>query len=55
MLAFILNLAGIIGVSLVAYGLATTKTVNGLTDSEETHPYLAVFLELVAIAIIFHA
>lgn len=52
---FILKLAGIIGVSFVAYGLATTKTVNGMTDSEETHPVFAVILELGAIFIILVA
>lgn len=49
MLRFILKLIGIIGASIVAYFLATTK--DGVL--EETHPFLAVILEAVALAIIF--
>lgn len=51
MLTFILKLAGIIGASAVAYSLATTKKESG--PFEETHPYMAIILEIGALAIIF--
>lgn len=51
MLAFILKLVGIIGASVVAYFLATTKISSG--PLEETHAFLAVVVELGSLAIIF--
>ena len=51
MLIFILKVSGIIGATIVAYALATTKTAEGtLTD---THPFWAVLVEVAALAIIF--
>ena len=51
MLVFILKVLGIIGATIVAHGLATTKITEG--PLERTHPFMAVILELVALAIIF--
>lgn len=51
MLVFILKALGIIGATIVAYALATTKVGNG--PFEETHPFLAMLLEVLALAIIF--
>ena len=52
MLVFILKVLGIVGATIVAYALATTKVTTG-EIFEETHPFMAVILELVALAIIF--
>lgn len=49
MTEILLKFLGIIGVTVVAYGLATKK--EGTLG--ETHPYLAFFLELGAFAVIF--
>lgn len=53
MLVFILKALGIIGASAVACFLAATKIDIG--PCEETHPFMAVILELGALAIIFFA
>ncbi len=49
MAEIILKILGMMCATLVAYELATKK--DGVL--KETHPYLAVFLELGALAIIF--
>lgn len=51
-LVFILKVLGIIGATIVAHALATNKVTTG-EIFEETHPFMAVILEIVALAIIF--
>lgn len=51
MFTFILKSVAIIGASVVAYSLATTKIGEG--PIEKTHPILAIILELGTIFIIF--
>ena len=49
MVEIILKILGIMCATVVSYKLATTK--QGVL--QETHPYIALFLELGALAIIF--
>lgn len=47
MAEILLKFIAVIGTTIVSYSLATKE------DAGETHPYAAVFLELVALSIIF--
>lgn len=49
MTEILLKFLGIIGATLVAYVLATKEEGT----RRETHPFAALFLELVALAVIF--
>ena len=49
MVEILLKLIGIICATVVAYVLATTKDGR----LQETHPFAALFLELIALSIIF--
>ena len=49
MTEILLKFLGIIGATVVAYVLATKESGN----LRETHPYLAFFLELGTLALIF--